>query len=366
MVLNDKQLKEAVVQILVKKGTAQADAETVAHDLVTADMMGMNSHGVLRVTQYLNDIDAGLLSPENTVRVVKETPSTVVVDGGFTYGQVVAHRMVELLTEKAKQVGIACALGVSSRHMGRIGGYVEELARRGLVALALTGVYDVNAMAPFGGMDTRLSTNPISWAVPTADGDPMFMDIATTMVAEGKLRAYALDGKDVPIGWIKDANGNDTTNPADLYGPPRGSIYPLGGRLGGAKGSGLAIMTNMFSMALNNEEYWSEFQQGRKPRSENSMFLMAVNPEFFCGLEAYEKQVAAHRAYLKSSRPEPGRSEVLMPGEFEHNNLKKSRENGTYIPDNTWDNLVALGKQLGCDFSKDMTGGEELRNAFQF
>ena len=366
MLTDEKRLQEVVVQILTKKGAAEEDARIVAKDFVMADMMGMNSHGVLRVIQYLNDIDSGLLDPVNRVRIAKETASTVIIDGGYTYGQLVAHKMAEILVEKAPKTGIACALGVSSRHMGRVGGYVEEVARHGLIALALTGVYDIRPMAPFGGKETRLGTNPISWAVPRPGGDPLFMDMATTVVAEGKIRAYILEGKELPPGWVRDAEGRDTTDPRGLYGPPVGSIYPLGGRMGGAKGSGLAIMANMFSMVLNNDQYWKEFQEGRKPRSENSMLLIAIDPDFFCGRDAYEQQVAAHCAFLKSSEPEEGRTEVLLPGEFEQNNLRKSRENGLVIPDNTWNNLVAAGKQLGCDFCGGLSGGEAIRNAFQF
>lgn len=366
MLIEEEKLTRAVREILLKAGATEEEAQIVATELVTADMMGVNSHGVLRVPQYLGEIDQGLVVPKANIRVVKETPATAIVDGDFGFGQVVAQKMVDVVCEKAQQTGIACALSVNTRHIGRVGSFTEQIAKRNLLGFATVGVYGTGPMAPWGAKESRLSTNPISWAAPRADGEPMFMDGATTVVAEGKLRAYILQGKDIPLGWVKDANGNDTTNPRDLYGPPRGTIYPLGGKVGGAKGSGLAIMANMFSIALCNDEYWTEFQKGGQPRCNNSVFLMAVDPAFFCGREAYEKQVAAHCAYIKSAQPAEGFNEVLLPGEFEQRRLAKSRAEGCELPEDTWENLIALGQRYECDWCKDMEKVDGLKNSVQF
>ena len=366
MLIGEEKLTGAVREIMERAGAAREEAEIVAKELVTADMMGVNSHGVLRVPQYLDEIEQQLLCTKAEMRVRKETAATAVIDGGFGFGQVTAQKMVDVVCEKAEHTGIACALSVNTRHIGRVGSFTEQIARRGLIGFATVGVYGTGPMAPWGAKEPRLATNPISWAVPRAGGDPIFMDGATTVVAEGKLRAYILQGKEIPLGWVKDANGKDTTNPCDLYGPPKGTIYPLGGKVGGAKGSGLAIMANMFSIALCGDEYWTEYERGGQPRCNNSVFMMAMEPGFFCGRDEYEKQVAAHCSYIKSAQPAEGFSEVLLPGEFEQRCLKNSREKGCELPGDTWSNLVALGQRLGCEWSSGLEKVETLHNCVQF
>jgi uncharacterized oxidoreductase len=274
-----------------------------------------------------------------------------------------AKSMTEIVIDKAKKNGIAVALSTSTRHIGRCGSYATTIADAGLIAFLTVGVYGTGPMAPWGAKESRLSTNPICWAVPRLNGKPVFMDGATTVVAEGKIRASILEGKDIPIGWVKDGYGRDTTNPHDLYGTPRGTIYPLGGKTGGAKGSGLAIMADMFSIALTNDEYWSEFEAGRRPRRDNSVFMMAANPDMFCGLEEYKKQVEGHCQYIKSAKPDDGFKEVLLPGEFEYKKLEQSLTEGCYVADDTWGNLCALGRQYGCEFSKEMDDIGEVKNA---
>lgn len=366
MVLEKERLLEAVKQIVMKTGTSEEGAEVVAHELVSADMMGMNSHGVLRLTQYVNDIEKGNLDPRGEITVIKDEGAMMMVDGGYTYGQIVGHKMAQLVCDKAEKYGIACVLSTSCRHVGRVGSYMEDIANRGLIGYAVTGVYETSPMAPFGAAESRLSTNPISWASPRDGDDPVFLDIATTVVAEGKLRSYILDGKDIPVGWVRDAQGRDTTDPRDLYGPPRGTIYPLGGKVGGAKGSGLAIMADMMTIALCNDSYWPEILAGKRPHRENSVFMMAVDPAFFCGREEYKAQVKAHCDFIKSAKPAEGVSEVLLPGDFEHKNLRKSEEVGVRIADDTWNNILALGKKFGCEFSESAEVSAELKNSFQF
>ena len=366
MILEKCKLEEAVAQILRKVGATEEEAAIVAEELVTADMMKVNSHGVLRVPQYLGEIEDKLLEPNANIKIVKETEATAVVDGDFGFGQVVAKKMVDIACEKAQKTGIACVLSVNTRHIGRVGSFVERIAEKGLIGFVTVGVYGTGPMAPWGAKESRLSTNPIAWAAPREGEDTVFMDGATTVVAEGKLRAYILEGKDIPEGWVKDANGNDTTNPRDLYGPPKGTLYPLGGKNGGAKGSGLALMANLFSIALNNEEYWTAFENGGVPRSNNSVFMVAVDPEFFCGRKEYYTQVKAHCDYIKSAKPAEGFSEVLVPGEFEHRNYAKSLKEGVIIPDDTWSNLIAIGQKHGCAFCEGMEKVDGLKNSVQF
>ena len=366
MRISKEQLTDAARQVVEKSGTCPEYAQIVAEELVCSDMMGMNSHGVLRLTQYLGDAEMGNLNPEGEVKIVKETAATALIDGGLTYGVIVGRKAADIVIEKAKKTGIACALTCNTRHPGRVGSFVQQIAEQGLIGFTAVGVYQISPMAPFGAKDSRLSTNPIAWASPRPGKRPVFVDISTTVVAEGKIRSFILEGKELPLGWVQDADGNDTTDPKALYGSPKGTIYPLGGRIAGNKGSGLAIMADMMSIALCNDEYWKDIERCGTCKREGSYFIMAVDPEFFCGREAYMAQVEEHCKYIQSARPADGFDEVLLPGDFEYRNYDEALEKGVHIADDTWTNLLVLGKRMGCEFAKDEDVPDELQNAFRF
>ena len=342
-------------EIFLKKGTTEAEAQVVAEELVMSNMMGIDSHGVLRVPQYLDQMDMGLIHAGSEIKVVKESETTAIVDGNHAFGQMVGRTMADLVIEKAKKMGVACAISINTPHIGRVGSYTEYIANHGLLAFSTVGLYYSKPLAPWGAKESRMGTNPISWAVPRKDDDPIFMDGAMTVVAEGKIRTYLQKGQQVPEGWIRDAEGKDTTDPMALYQNPPGTILPVGGKnSGGVKGSGLAIMANMFSIALANDDYWSE--EGM--HAENGVFLLAIDPNAFCGRETYEAQVLNHSNYIKSAKPAEGFNEVLMPGEFEHRNVKRLEEEGIEIPDDTWNGLINIAQGLGCEWSKDFVAKE--------
>ena len=352
MKIEYEKLEECVQEIFEKAGVPSDDAKIVAEELATANLMGVDSHGVLRVPQYLNQMKDGQIKPGDKPEIVKETAVTAVIDCKQNFGQVGARAMVELVAEKAKKNHLACALSLNANHIGRIGSYTEALARKGLLAFSTVGVYCDGPMAPWGAVEPKLGTNPLSWAVPRKNHEPLVMDCATTVVAEGKLRAYVQNGKKVPEGWIKDGYGNDTTDPMDFYKEPRGMIMPMGGKISGAKGSGLAIMADMFSVVLANDDYWSWEKNGGVRHAENCVFLMALDPEAFFGEAAYEEQCEVHAEFIKAAKPAEGVKEILLPGEFEQGIARERKQNGIDLPDNTWEGLIEIGQKLSCEWSK--------------
>lgn len=352
MKVNYEKLQEIAKEIFLKVGTTEQEAEIVSKELILSNLMGIDSHGILRVPQYIDQMASGLIKPGSKVSIVKETPATAIVDGNHAFGQLVAHEMVEIVAEKAKKCGIACAISTNTPHIGRVGSYTEALAEKGLIGFMTVGLYYSKPLAPWGAKDSRMGTNPISWAVPRKDDYPVFMDGAMTVVAEGKIRTFVQKGQPVPEGWIRDGYGKDTTDPMALYREPAGTIYPVGGKnSGGVKGSGLAIMANMFSIALANDDYWSQSGQ----HAENGVFMMAVNPDFFCGEDTYKASVKNHSDYIKSAAPADGFKEVLMPGEFEHRNAEKLKKEGVEIPEDTWNGLIELGQKYNCKWSEGLT-----------
>ena len=345
-------LTEDTKEILTKLGVPEDAAQTVAEELVRSNLMGVDSHGVLRIPRYVKQIQDGFIKPDANVKVVKESPSTAIIDADCGFGHVAARKMAQVVCEKAAKTGIACALSMNSTHIGRAGAYTEWIARQGMIGFAVAAVYTQGPLAPYGAAEGKLGTNPISWAVPRYGADPVIMDGATTIAAERKLRAYIQKGMQVPEGWIRDGHGNNTTNPEDFYKEPKGTILPIGGlNAGAAKGSALSIMCDMFSIALANDDYWTALKEGGKLKAENGFFLMAVNPEFFCGTLAYEKQVDNHARFIKDAKPAEGFDEVLLPGEFEFRQAKKKEQEGIDLPEETWNGLVSIGQKLGCKWS---------------
>lgn len=332
-------------------------------ELVTANLYGVDSHGVIRIPQYLEEIKSGNIIPNAPVEVVKETATTAVIDGNHNFGQIVGRKMVAVLAEKAKKNMLSCAISLHSYHAGRIGAWVEGLAAEGLIGLCAVAAYHSGPLAPWGAAEPRLGTNPIAFAAPRKGGKPIFLDFSTTVVAEGKVRNYLQEGKQVPLGWIRDAEGNDTTDPMDFYKEPQGSMLPLGGLSGGAKGSGLSIMTDILSIALANTDYWTCLSRKEPPEAESGIFLIAINPDGFYGREAFEEQCAKHGEFFKSAKPLPGVEEVLLPGEFEYSFEKDRSVNGIELPDATWYGLVEIAKELNCRWAEGLETPEQ-KNPF--
>ena len=355
MIINYKDLEKYSEEILLKGGFDAEESSFMAKELVLANLVGYDSHGVIRIPQYLDQMKMGKIVPGAKIEIVKETPTTAIVDGHLKFGQMVGFAMADIVMKKAKEFGMGCAVSLNAAHAGRVGSYTEYIAKNGFIAFCTVSLCYDKPLAPWGAKESRMGTNPISWAVPRKGSFPVFMDGSMTVVAEGKVRTYVQKGLQVPEGWIRDGYGHDTTDPMALYRDPPGTIYPVGGRnSGGVKGSALAVMANMFSLALANDDYWSH----EKQLAENGIFLMAIDPDAFFGREAYEAQVLNHSDYIKSAAPEDGVEKVMMPGEYEHENYERKIRDGIELPPDTWNGLIAIAKSLDCEWSRDLEAAE--------
>lgn len=313
-------------------GADDDEARTVAEALVQSSLMGHDSHGVIRIPEYLADAAAGKLRPRAPVVVTSTGASTAVVDCGQGFGAVGAERAMAVAVELARSHGTACVSTKRCSHVGRLGAYVQWAAGRGCIALATCNspVYG-HCVLPFGGRAPRLATNPIAYGVPT-NGDPVVADFSTSIVPEGKLRVYRNEGKPVPPGWILDAAGQPTTDPTLFYGPPRGGILPLGGNAG-HKGLALSMLVEILGSSLAGVPTTDPTVYG------NGVCFLVVDPARFCPLDRFRALVDDVVAYIKSSPPAPGFDEVLVPGELEFRTRRMRLEQGIPIDEPT---LVAL------------------------
>ena len=323
-------------------GARPIDAGLVADHLVDANLAGHDSHGVMRVSQYVAAIRTGEVDVASQPRIVLEMPGGMVIDGARGFGQVVAQIAVQGATQKAHATGVAAATVRNCYHTGRLGSYTEQIAAAGMA-----GIVMVNAggggqtVAPFGGLARRLATNPISIAVPSGDRFPLVLDIATSVAPEGKIRALAQQNRPAPAGWMIDAAGHPTTNTADFYHSPAGALLPLGGPAG-YKGFGLGLMIDVLVGALSG----AGCSRQDVAEARDGMLMIVIDIAQFGMFTAFQEQVRELIAYVKSSPPAPGFEEILVPGEMEHRWRKDRLENGIGIDEATWQQLLSLGQSL--------------------
>lgn len=333
---------ELGVQLFTAAGASPSDARATVESLVTSSLMGHDSHGVLRIPEYLLQMAEGRIVATADVSVERTGPSTAIVDCGHALGPVGAHRAMETAIAIAKKQRTACIITRRCNHVGRLGAWVQQAADRGLLALATcNSPVHGHFVLPWGGREPRLATNPIAYAAPTS-GDPIVADFSTSVAPEGKIRFYRNEGKPVPDGWILDSAGQPTNDAAAFYGPPRGGILPLGGNAG-HKGFALGLLVEILGSAL----------AGIGPKDPNvtgnGTCFIVIDPSAFSPLDVFLKQMDETVAYMKSSPPAPGVGEVLVPGELEFRTLRKRRQDGIPVDETTLQGLLAHGRRLGVD-----------------
>jgi uncharacterized oxidoreductase len=336
---------------LFAAGGAPADeAAMVADELVEASLMGLDSHGVMRFKQYLDAAAEGSIRPGAPTSILKESPTTALVDCGFNFGPVSAARMTQIAARKAKVSNLACVVSRNSHHVGRLGSYVQKLAAEGLIGLATANSSKHgHFVAPWGGSQGRLATNPLAYAVPTS-GDPIVLDMSTSMIAEGKIRVLLASEKSIPPGCVRDAAGNPVTDPKDFYGPPRGTIQPLGGELG-YKGFGLGLLVEILGAILAGQDSSLDLPY------INGLCLVAIDPEAFCGRDLFRSLADNLCRYVTSCPPAPGFAEVIVPGTLDFRTRRRRLAEGIPLPETTWENIVECAHRLGVSVSPPGVSG---------
>lgn len=340
--ISPHRLQRICADLLIAAGAPDDEANLVASALVRANLAGRDSHGVMRLPQYLAAIERGSIVPGAEVAVVRESPTTAVLDAHWGFGQVAATRATEMTIARAEAVGMSAVAGRRSNHVGALADYVQMVADAGMIGLMfVNGHGGAHNTVPFGGADRRLCTNPMAAGFPTGD-QPIVLDISTAAVAEGKVRTYRIAGKPVPDGWIVDSEGHPTDDPKALYADPPGAILPLGGNVG-YKGFGLGLMVDLLAGGLGGAG-----TSGPDPeRGGNAFTIVALNPEAFGGREEFRAQADSLVAWVKSSRPAPGFDEVIVPGEIERRETERREREGISIPDETWRQIAASARRAG-------------------
>ena len=347
MLIQADRLTRLVTTMLERAGTEHANAHICADHLVRANLKGHDSHGVGMVPAYLQWIKAGRLFPNRRAKVIQDHVAVLVVDGDFGLGAAVGKQTMELAIERAKQTGVACVALRNACHIGRIGTYGEQCADAGLVSMHYVNVVGHEpAVAPYGGREPRMVTNPFCCVVPQADGKHIALDFATSAIAIGKVRVAYMKGEPVQENALLDANGSPTTDPGTFFtSGPRGFLLPFGLH----KGGGLQILCELLGGALAGN--WTMQPNGNRDYGAtiNNMLSIVINPDAFGGRDVYEAEVTAMTDYIRSTQPAEGHSEVLMPGDVERSTMAARLRDGLYIDDNSWKGIVKAAASVGLD-----------------
>jgi LDH2 family malate/lactate/ureidoglycolate dehydrogenase len=311
--------------VLEDAGAPPATANTVAESLVESNLRGHDSHGIRRLAPYIEAVKDGRVDPQAEPEVVTRKGAIVIVDGHGGFGQPAARLAATELTTLAKQSGVAAAAIQNANHVGRLGEWVEQLADTGLIGIAFCNAEPT--VAPYGGSERRLGTNPIAWATPGRP--PLVMDWSTATMPEGKLAVAKARGEKVPHGVIVDQHGEPSRDPADFYAG--GALLPLGAH----KGSGLSVMIQLVGGALAGTGAF-----GQQGAAANGTVLIALDPTAFT--DDFDDEAQEFTAALAATRPAHGFDAVLVPGEIERRTRATRAQEGVPLPAATWSELEAL------------------------
>lgn len=334
--------------LLVGAGAPPVEAATVMHHVVGANLAGHDSHGIIQIPGYIDRIKAGHIVPGAPWSIVQESATSTVVDGHWGFGYVANERAMRLTIEKARTANMAAATVFRQGHIGRLAGYALMAAEAGMIGmLSADSGRSPKHVAPFGGAEARLGTNPICFAVPSDLDGPLFVDMATSAVAAGKVSLSAARGEPIPLGWVVDKAGRPTADPLALR--QGGALLPLGASEG-FKGTGLAVIVEILCGLLTGLGF------GVEPtgRHNDGCFMAVFNVAAFRPLAQFKAEVAEFARYLKATPPAEGSPGVFYPGELEHRRERQRRAEGIQIEDATWARLTALAEGYGLAESLDM------------
>jgi uncharacterized oxidoreductase len=345
-------LQDFIGEIFIKSGCSAEEGRRIAKYLLGANLTGHDSHGVVRVPRYVQMKAEGRVVADQKIAVLIDTPVLAVVDGRYGFGQTVAPQAVELGIEKCRQHGLAAVALRNAGHIGRVGDWAEMAAEAGLVSMHFVNAAGSVLVAPFGGVDRRFSTAPFCVGIPRSDAEPVVLDFATSVVAEGKVLVASRGGKKLPADALVGPDGSVSGDPHLLYGDyepgggPRDYAKGAGAirAFGEHKGSGLALICELLGGALSGT---GATQEGRP--FANGMLSFYVDPKRMDPEAAFPGEVARYIAAVKSSRPVRRGGEILMPGEPERRLRAERLAGGVPLTDDIWASIVATARQVGIE-----------------
>jgi len=343
MKIDHERLKTLVSSIFHAAGCHAPEHERIAHYLVESNLVGHDSHGVIRVPIYIQWLRAGKVLANQQLRVVFQNDVIAVADGQYGFGQTMAEQAMTLGLGKVRKQGVAVVALRNPGHVGRVGDWAEMAAHAGIISLHFVNTSGMGILvAPYGGIERRLSANPVAAGIPRKGHPPIIWDISTSTIAEGKIKVALNKGIPVPDNCIIDSQGRPTNDPKVFYGPPPGAILPFGGH----KGFGLGMIAEVLAGALtgngcSNPEH--------ADRLTNGMLTILFDPAAFQVDDTFAGEINRFIDYVKSSPKVSVDGEILMPGEIEERNRIRRKRDGIELDETTWGQIQATARSLSIE-----------------
>jgi LDH2 family malate/lactate/ureidoglycolate dehydrogenase len=330
-------LQDRVQQVFAAAGVPEDRAVAVAESLVESDLVGHDSHGVLRVGSYVDAIDRGSVDPTAEPEVLRSSATTAVVDGHRGLGILMARQAMAMAMSRAKEHDLGMVALRNVGHTGRMGEYAVQAAREGYVSSVMAGGPKPGGnVAPYGGTSPVFNTNPMAWGLPANCYPAVFLDFATSVAAWGKIQSAIDKGESIPEGWLLDADGHPTTDPQQVRG---GTMLPFGAH----KGSGLAFLVEALCGGLSGASCapLPDYAGG------HVLIMTATRVDAFQPLESFRARIDGLVAAVRNARPAEGFSEILAAGEHEWHTRAKRIKDGLDIPEAAWERIIAAGTRHG-------------------
>ena len=348
-----------LIDAFVGYGVPEEDARICADVLLESDRRGIESHGCNRFKPiYLDRIEKGTLLPRTEIEIIKETPTTIVMDAHDGMGMVASYHMMEMLIEKAKTYGMAGGAIRNSTHYGIAGYWATMASKEGLVGM--TGTNARPSIAPTFGVENMLGTNPLTFALPTDEDFPFCLDCATSIMQRGKIEYYARDGKATPPGTVISEDGQSITDSREALkalSQGKASFAPLGGigeELAGYKGYGYATVVEILSAALSGGQFMKALS-GVSPEGDPQMyhlghFFFVVDPDAFMGRDTFRKIAGDICRTLRQSKKAPGSDRIYTAGEKEYLAWLERKDKGVPVGESVQKELIEVRDKLGLEY----------------
>lgn len=336
VVVSHDAVQGLMARVLGALGVPPEDARQVADGLIWADLRGIDSHGMIRLSSYVKRLDLGVVNPTPDMKITKETPAAAVIDADYAHGQLALSFGMEKAMEKARDVGIGWVMVGKSTHSGAVGYYSRMAAEAGMIGIHM-GTSQPN-MAYHGARAGGVATSPIAISVPRANGKIISLDMATAIAGVGKLMNHKATNTPLGEGWALDAEGNPTTD------PQKGDL-PL--PLGGPKGSGLSLMFEMISGMMVGPSTLLKWITGEERRHQQAAVLAAVDIATFIDLEDYKAEAERLAQAIKGLPKADGVDEILIPGERSDAIYEQRLKDGIPVPTATWEDVRKVAERFG-------------------
>ncbi|MBT6276268.1 MAG: malate/lactate/ureidoglycolate dehydrogenase [Chromatiales bacterium] len=345
MLINHDHLRAVVRAITTAGGSTGDEPNGVANNLVNANLTGHDSHGVGMLPRYIEAVASGQLIPNQRLKMVSDAGAMLVVDGGAGYGQMIGEEAMKIGIERAETHGV-CVLSIrQSFHLCRIGAWGEQCADAGMISMHHVNVTGhLGLVAPHRGGDARFATNPYCCVMPATKNNPhTVLDMATSVVAHGKVRVARNKGEEMKPGILIDGEGRPTTDPNAMFTTPPGAILPFAEH----KGYGLALINELLAGVLSAGGTCRPELERDADTILNNMLSIIIDPSRLVSKEDYDAEMDAYIEYVKASPPQDPALPVLVPGDPERLSSAERRANGIPIDDTTWAEIVAAAQSVG-------------------